>query len=138
MIYQQKCKALFASGRTREAIASLLVVQSDREMRKDVYQWLGGKTHTPSWDKRSEILRLDFKKQCLGASESLGDEAMRNGNRDDAVAWYSAALDLNPASPEHVFMKRSETHAASGSWEDALVDADEVYPIMDRREAHIQ
>jgi hypothetical protein len=75
-------------------------------------------------------LRLDFKKQCFEASESLGEEAMRNDNHDDAIVWYSAALDLNLEPPERIFMKRSEAYAAKGSWENALKDADEVYPII--------
>lgn len=100
-----------------------------------MHKWLGGKIHTPSRHKWSENLRLDFKKQCCEASESLGEVAMRNDNHDDAVVWYSAALDLNLETPEHLFMKRSEAYAARGTWESALKDADEVYPIMDLREA---
>jgi len=96
------------------------------------------RVHPLSQHKRSENLRLDFKGQCVEASESLGEEAMRNGDHDNAIAWYSAAFNLNPASPEHIFMKRSEAYAAGGSWENALMDAHEVYSIMDLPEAQIQ
>lgn len=86
---------------------------------------------TPSSRKWSENLRLAFKQQCLEASESLGAEAMRNKNHNDAVFWYSAALDLNPTSLDHTLMKRSEAYAATGSWENVLMDVNEVYLIMD-------
>ena len=52
---------------------------------------------------------------------------MGNGDHDDAIAWYSAALKLNSASPEHIFMKRGEVYAAMGSWENALMDVIEVH-----------
>jgi len=96
------------------------------------------RVHSLSQHERSENLRLDFKERCLEACESLGEAATRIGDHDNAIAWYSAAFDLNPASPEHIFMKRSEAYAAGGSWENALVDAKEVYSIMDLPEAQIQ
>ncbi|KAG6375324.1 WD40-repeat-containing domain protein [Boletus reticuloceps] len=114
VIQQQKCAALFASGRTRDAIDALVEMQKDLKgeaaKRKEVHEWLDG-----------------LKKQCLEASESLAEEAMRNGNYDDAIAWYSAALDLDPASPEQILMKRSDAYAAKDSWENALRDANEVF-----------
>ncbi|KAF8553285.1 hypothetical protein OG21DRAFT_1485545 [Imleria badia] len=112
-IQQQKCKALFASDRTHEAIDSLLGMQrdleGDPEKGEELFAWLGA-----------------FKLQCLEASENLGDGAMRNENHDDAIVWYSATLNLNPTSPEDIFMKRSEAYAETGLWENALMDVTEV------------
>lgn len=54
---------------------------------------------------------------------------MRNNNYDDALAWYSKALELNPESSEHT-LKRSEVYTAIGSWEDALKDANKVQSVI--------
>lgn len=45
---------------------------------------------------------------------------------DVAVSQYSAALSLNPASPQPLLIKRSKAHAAGGLWDDALNDANKV------------
>jgi len=96
------------------------------------------RVHPLNQHKRSKNLRLDFKERCLEASKSHAEAAIQNGKHDDAIAWYSTAFDLNLASLEHIFMKRSEAYAARGSWENALMDADEVCSIMDLREEQKQ
>ena len=45
---------------------------------------------------------------------------------DVAISWYSAALSMNPATPQALLIKRSKAHAAGGLWNDALNDANKV------------
>ena len=67
------------------------------------------------------LLFLDFKRRCSGKLEDLGDR-----RSDDAVSHYSAALALDPASPQDLLIKRSKAYLAGGSWEVALDDANKV------------
>ena len=47
-----------------------------------------------------------------------------NGRQYDiAISQYSTALSLNSIPSQALFVKRSKAHAAQGSWEDALSDA---------------
>ena len=120
-----------------EAVDCLFVSQNDVyggllvEKRDEVYEWLSGKSshsmfvQVPVW---SQKLHVEFTNKCLGRVERIAEEAIRNDNHNAAIACYSAALKLNPESPEDILFKRSEAYAATGSWEDALADADEVHP----------
>ena len=76
---------------------------------------------------------LDFKRRCLLKLEGLGDAAMSAEQHDDAISQYSAALSLDPATPQHFFIKRSKAYIAMGWWEAALNDANTVRPFDSRR-----
>ena len=52
--------------------------------------------------------------------------AMNTRQYDEAISQYSAALSLDPTTPQALIVKRSKAHAAKGFWEGALNDADEV------------
>jgi hypothetical protein len=58
--------------------------------------------------------------------ETLGDTALSSGERDEAIARYTAALSLSPSNPIDILVKRSSTRTSKGLWEDALTDANEV------------
>ena len=45
---------------------------------------------------------------------------------DVAIPQYSAALSLNPPSPQALLIKRSKAYVAGGLWNDALDDANKV------------
>ena len=45
---------------------------------------------------------------------------------NEAVSQYTAALSLDPTSPQGLLVKRSKAHANKGEWKDALNDANEV------------
>ena len=47
---------------------------------------------------------------------------------DQAISEYSSALSLDFTTPG-LFIKRSETYAALGSWKDALDDANKVSSV---------
>ena len=46
---------------------------------------------------------------------------------DEAISRYSTALSLNPPSPQGILIKRSEAHVATGSWKQAIDDANQVH-----------
>ncbi|KAH7908863.1 hypothetical protein BJ138DRAFT_1115465 [Hygrophoropsis aurantiaca] len=109
-IHQQKCEALYATGRTNEAAEALHVMinQLDYLTRamKETDDWL-----------------TDFEHRCAQKSVTLGDEALRVGRYNGAVNQYSAALAFGQ-SKEDVLIKRSKARAAMGIWKDALKDAE--------------
>ena len=52
---------------------------------------------------------------------------------DEAISQYSAALSLDPAAPQGLFIKRSKAYIARDLWEDALNDANKVCPFTSHR-----
>lgn len=52
---------------------------------------------------------------------------------DEAISEYSAALSLDPALPQNLFIKRSKAHVAKGLWNNGLQDADKVRPFILRK-----
>ena len=67
-----------------------------------------------------------FKFRCRGKLEGLGDSAVVAKQYDEATSRYTAALSLDPASPQDLLVKRSRAYAEKGKWEGALNDAAEV------------
>lgn len=74
----------------------------------------------------------DFKRRCSGKLEGLGNTAMGAERHDDAISLYSAALSLDPPTPQGLFIKRSKAYIASGLWKDALNDANKVRVLVSR------
>ncbi|KAH7904324.1 hypothetical protein BJ138DRAFT_934634 [Hygrophoropsis aurantiaca] len=109
-IHEGKCEALYAAGRTKEAVESL------HAMMDQVDEGTKAMMNTKDW-------LVDFKHRCTQISKTLGDEALRVHNYSEAVDQYSAALALDP-SRDDIFVKRSEARAAMGKWKDALEDAE--------------
>ena len=58
--------------------------------------------------------------------KELGDTALISQGHDEAIARYSSALSLDPATRIDILMKRSQARASKGLWEDALTDANDV------------
>ena len=46
---------------------------------------------------------------------------------NEAISHYTIALSLNPLSPQGILIKRGKAVVATGSWKQALDDADRVY-----------
>ena len=46
---------------------------------------------------------------------------------DEAISHYSTALSLNPPSIQGILIKRSKARVATGSWKQALDDANQVH-----------
>ena len=72
-------------------------------------------------------LTSDLVQKRLMTFESNGDVAVRSKNHRTAITQYSTALSLNPSSRVSLLVKRSNTRAMLGMWEDALKDADELW-----------
>ena len=62
--------------------------------------------------------------------ESNGDVAAISKDFQRAVLQYSTALFLNPLNPVGLLVKRSNARVMLGFWEDALKDADSVWPAF--------
>ena len=58
--------------------------------------------------------------------ESLGDTALDSGGHDNAIAWYTSAISLDPPNPINILVKRSKARASKEMWQDALMDANQV------------
>ena len=61
--------------------------------------------------------------------EHLGDTAVDAQRYDEAISHYSTALSLNFPSPQGILMKRSKALLATGSWRQALDDANQVHHL---------
>ena len=64
--------------------------------------------------------------ECIKPIEGSADAALQSENPEEAIQQYSTALTLDPLNPAGLLVKRSKARAMSGSWEDALNDADGV------------
>ena len=77
-----------------------------------------------SWPLRAS--NADFQRRCTESLEKLADAAFCSQNYDEADRHYSSILSLDQPDRAHTLNKRSHTRAMMKSWENALVDADEV------------
>ena len=68
----------------------------------------------------------DLKYRCRRKLEDLGDSAANTKQCNEAISLYTAALSLDPVSPQDLLIKRSGIYAGEGKWEDVLNDANEV------------
>ena len=58
--------------------------------------------------------------------ERLGDSAADAQQYDKAISCYTSALSLNPTSRQDIVIKRSKAYLITGSWKQALDDAEQV------------
>ncbi|KAF8424790.1 hypothetical protein L210DRAFT_2092135 [Boletus edulis BED1] len=68
---------------------------------------------------------LDFRQRSFKELVHLGDKAADAQRHDEAITHYTTALSLNPPSPQLILIKRSRAFLATGSWKQALQDADQ-------------
>ena len=59
--------------------------------------------------------------------EHLGDTAMDTQRYDEAISRYSTVLSLDSPSPRGILIKRSKARVETGSWKEAVDDANQVY-----------
>jgi hypothetical protein len=62
--------------------------------------------------------------------EHLGDTAVDAQRHHEAVSYYSTSLTLNSPSPQGILIKRSKARMATGSWKQAVDDANQVLYIV--------
>ncbi|KAF8123583.1 hypothetical protein EV363DRAFT_1356190, partial [Boletus edulis] len=73
---------------------------------------------------------LDFKQRTLEKLEHLGDKAVDAKRYDDAISPYSTVLSLILIPSSHaILVKRSKAWLATGSWKQALEDANQVITL---------
>ena len=69
----------------------------------------------------------DLRQRCLEKLEHLGDTAVDAQQYDVAISHYSTALSFNSPSPQGILIKRSKARVATGAWQQALDDANQVH-----------
>jgi tetratricopeptide (TPR) repeat protein len=69
----------------------------------------------------------DLEQRSSKQPERLGDIAVDAKRYDEAISHYTTALSLNPPSPQDILIKRSKAFLATGSWKQALDDANQVH-----------
>ena len=73
----------------------------------------------------ANVGETDFRRRCVEKLNESGDLAMDSAAHDDAAAYYSSILTLDPLSTD-ALIKRSKAHGAMDDWEAALKDANAV------------
>ena len=131
MIQLQLSKAMCAAGHSEgvESLSTMVETFGEEVLTEGVTaDWDRGMPyHDPSGLTYIEVLTPDLIQKCLATFESNGDVAMRSKNHKRAIVQYSTALSLNPSNPVGLLVKRSNSRAVLGMWEDALKDADKVW-----------
>ncbi|KAF8121561.1 hypothetical protein EV363DRAFT_1421156 [Boletus edulis] len=90
---------------------------------------LGGRDQMfPPILKEPVIIREE-EEWVLDFTQRHGDVAMEAQQHDEAIAWYSDALALNPTAPQALLIKRSKAYILKGLWKEALDDADEIIKL---------
>jgi len=49
---------------------------------------------------------------------------------DEAISYYTTALSLDPPSSQGILIKRGKAFLATGSWKQALDDANQVHQFF--------
>ncbi|KAI9462971.1 hypothetical protein HD554DRAFT_1425706 [Boletus coccyginus] len=113
VIQQRLCEALYEAGRTKDAVECFNQMASELEgeinLHGEQFEWT-----------------LDFRQRSSEKSEHLGDTAVDSQRHDEAISHYTTALSLDPPSPQGILIKRSKALTATGSWKQALDDANQV------------
>ncbi|KAF8127262.1 hypothetical protein EV363DRAFT_491491 [Boletus edulis] len=112
-VYRAICERLEMIDRIADA------VECFHEMMSELGEETKGHDEYRDWV-------LDFKQRSSEKLDHLGDTAVGAQRYDEAVSHYSTALSLTLSSPQAIFIKRSKARLASGSWKEALDDANEV------------
>ncbi|KAN0087969.1 hypothetical protein V8E55_006590, partial [Tylopilus felleus] len=113
-VYRVICEHLESMDRMTDAVECLHKITND--MGEEVY----ASEPTIEWV-------CDFTQYCSEKLGHLGDTAMDAQQHDEAISYYTTALSLGPACPQNVLIRRSKAWLATGEWEKARDDADQVH-----------
>ncbi|KAF8451904.1 hypothetical protein L210DRAFT_1060427 [Boletus edulis BED1] len=116
-IYRVVCERLETTDRIADAIECFRELTCDPQQETIELQ-----NEHLAWD-------LDFRERASENLERLGDKAVDAQRYDDAIARYSSALSLIPSPPQAILIKRSKVWLATGSWKQALEDANQVVSL---------
>ncbi|KAF8417750.1 hypothetical protein L210DRAFT_3580341, partial [Boletus edulis BED1] len=110
-IRQRLCEALYAAGRANDAAKCFHDLKTELGGHDDHLEW------AHAFGQHSKKL------------EHLGDTAADALRHDEAISHYTTALYLVSSSPQAILIKRSKAWLATGSWKQALDDANEVIAL---------
>ena len=131
-VHQQKyiCESLYADGHVMDASQSLLEIMrtatDDVKPDTTVMDWISGEFRLCGPDKAIQSLLSVFKRKCVVALESIGDEALRAENYDEGLRAYSIALSTSPPSPGGLLFKWARLMLLHGSPNEILDAATKV------------
>ncbi|KAF8546059.1 WD40 repeat-like protein, partial [Imleria badia] len=111
MIRRHLCEALYAAGRTKDAVECFCKMEETR-LHGEHLEW----AH-------------DFSKRSFNVFKHLGDTAVDAQRYEEAISHYSTALSLNPPSPQDVLAKRIKAFMATGCWKQAADDANQLITL---------
>ena len=92
-----------------------------------VMDWISGELCLYGPDEGVQSLLSVFRHKCVVVLESIGDEASKAENRDEAQRVYSIALSLGPPSPNGLLFKWARLMLLHGSPNETLDAAIKVY-----------
>ncbi|KAF8430779.1 hypothetical protein L210DRAFT_3730379, partial [Boletus edulis BED1] len=113
-IYRVVCEHLEAIDRVADAVECFHAMTSDLGV-----ETLGTHDEQLAW-------ALDLRQRASEKLERLGDMAVDVLRYDDAISHYSSASSPISSSPKAILLKRSKAWLATGSWKQALQDANQV------------
>ena len=93
----------------------------------DHLEWALGERYCIPRSRHLRNFCSDFRQRSFKKLEHFGDTAMDAQRYDEAISHYSTALSLNSPSPQGILIKRSKARVATGSWKQALDDANQVH-----------
>ncbi|KAF8435991.1 hypothetical protein L210DRAFT_3549767, partial [Boletus edulis BED1] len=110
-VRQRLCEALNAVGRINDAAKCFHELKIELRGHGEHQEWVH------AFGQQSKKL------------ERLGDTAVDVLRHDEAISHYTTALYLVSSSPQAILIKRSKAWLATGSWKQALDDANEVIAL---------
>ncbi|KAG6372488.1 hypothetical protein JVT61DRAFT_7591 [Boletus reticuloceps] len=111
-IYRVVCERLETIDRTADAVECFHEIQEvTTGLRDELLVWA-----------------FEFRQRASKKLERLGDESVDAERYDVAISHYSSALSLISSS-QVIHIKRSKAWLATGSWRQALEDANQVITI---------
>ena len=125
-MHRQKytCESLYADGRVTDASQSLLEIMrtatDDVKADTTVMDWISGGFRLYGPDEGVQFLLSVFRRKCVVALESIGDEASKVENRDEALRIYAIALSLGHLSQNGLLFKWARLMLLHGSPNETL------------------
>ncbi|KAF8439815.1 hypothetical protein L210DRAFT_3540401 [Boletus edulis BED1] len=112
-IWQCLCDALYAAGRTEDAVdrfhQTISEFGGENDLHGEQLEWAS-----------------NFRHRSSEQMENLGDSAADARRHDVAISHYTMALSLDPPIPQNILIKRSKIYLETGLWQQALDDANQV------------
>lgn len=125
---QKRCNALVQLSRFRDAVVSYhhMMDMSDEITQASCLDWSTGRSSIILLILQSlRVCHSVFKDECSTLSAANGDTAFDACDYDEAIAFYSAAIDLG-CGTFTIFLNRCKANTEKRAWEEVLLDAQKV------------